>query len=255
MLLAMGRESSLKHCRDLAIALGEELRAFDPSRSGVHVVRADRAYRSELDEFTPSGLSHGASGLGLALMDLHAATGRLDFRAAARRSFEYEDTLFDPQQGNWADLRRPSGSSQFERAWCNGAPGIALARLRAAALDPERKEDHLAKARVALATTSSTIDEQLQYPRADATPCHGLTGLIEIVFIASRMINDASYHSQAIAAARALVDRHAASGDWPSGLYSGGPNPSLMLGTAGIGYTFLRLHHPESVPSVLWLTP
>ncbi len=26
-----------------------------------------------------------------------------------------------------------------------------------------------------------------------------------------------------------------------------------MIGTAGIGYTFLRLHDPEHVPSVLWI--
>jgi lantibiotic modifying enzyme len=50
-----------------------------------------------------------------------------------------------------------------------------------------------------------------------------------------------------------LIARHAAAGDWPSGTPSGGPNPSLMLGTAGIGYTVLRLHDPNRVPSILWV--
>ena len=40
-----------------------------------------------------------------------------------------------------------------------------------------------------------------------------------------------------------------------SGVFSGGPNPSLMLGTAGIGHAFLRLHDPEGVPPLLILTP
>jgi lantibiotic modifying enzyme len=254
-LLEMGRAPGLGRCRDLAVALGEELCRVDPSRSGISGVRKDRNSNSELDEFTPSGLSHGAAGIGRALLELHAATGRLDFQEAARRSFEYEDTLFDPQQGNWADLRRPSGYSRFERAWCNGAPGCALARLRAAELDPDQKESYLAKARVGIATTLKTIDEQLKFPRADATLCHGLVGLIEIVWIAGLMLEEPSYRDRALTAARALIDRYSTSGDWPSGLYSGGPNSSLMVGTAGVGYTFLRLLDPDGVPSILLLTP
>src|SRR5262249_7884271 len=136
----MSGEAGLGHCRDLAIVLAEELLQVDPSRSGVRAARPDRASRSELEDFTPSGFSHGAAGLALALLELHSITGRLDFRDAARRAFDYEETLFDPHRGNWADLRRPSGTSRFELAWCNGAPGIALARLRAAVLDPDRNQ-------------------------------------------------------------------------------------------------------------------
>jgi hypothetical protein len=40
-------------------------------------------------------------------------------------------------------------------------------------------------------------------------------------------------------------------GDWPSGMPSGGPSPALLLGTAGIGYHLLRLHDPARVPPVL----
>ena len=38
---------------------------------------------------------------------------------------------------------------------------------------------------------------------------------------------------------------------WASGTGCGGPTPSFMIGTAGIGYHFLRLHDPDNVPSVL----
>ena len=48
-----------------------------------------------------------------------------------------------------------------------------------------------------------------------------------------------------------MIDRHARSGNWPSGLVSRGPNPSLMLGSAGVGYSLLRLYDPKTVPSVL----
>jgi lantibiotic modifying enzyme len=139
-------------------------------------------------------------------------------------------------------------------AWCHGAPGIALARLRAAALDRERREDHLVMARVGIATTLEAIPQSLASSRCDATPCHGLAGLIEVVWMAGLMLDDRSYRDRALTAARALIGRHATPGDWPSGLACRGPNPSLMLGAAGVGYTFLRLHDPETVPSVLLLT-
>ncbi len=183
-LLAMGRDPGLEHCRALAILLGEELCGVDPSRSGVSGQGWARPSGLELDHFTPSGLSHGASGFGLALLELYATTGRAEFRDAARRSFEYEDTLFEPARRNWADLRRPSGRNNFDRFWCNGAPGMALARLRAAALDPERKEDNISKARVAVATTLDAIDENHSSRRADTSLCHGLAGLGEIILIA-----------------------------------------------------------------------
>jgi lantibiotic modifying enzyme len=200
-----------------------------------------------------TGLSHGAAGIGLALFELYAATGRPHFLETARGAFAYEDTFFDPRAGNWRDLRLTPRILPFARAWCHGAPGIALSRLRAAALDPERSEAYLIMARKAIATTLDSIEEKLATPKCDATPCNGLTGLIEIVWIAAHVLEERSYRIRALSAAEILTARHAASGDWPSGAPSGGPNPSLMLGTAGIGYTFLRLHDPDRVPSILWV--
>jgi hypothetical protein len=252
-LLAMSRSPGLESCRELAILLGDELCRLDLSRPGSPIVGIHHESGSGREEPIPSGFSHGAAGIGLALLELHHETGESAFRDAARRAFEYEDRLFDPDRRNWADLRRASGSSTYELAWCNGAPGIALARLRAAALDPDRKDHYLDMARIAIATTFGAIETNLAIPRYDATPCHGLAGLIEIAWTAGWMFDDASYRERALTAAQVLIDRYCESGDWPSGLYSGGPNPSLMLGTAGVGYTFLRLHDPERVPSVLWI--
>ena len=250
-LLAMAETPRLEHCRGLAITLGEELCRAEVWRADTPSAEGDSALAQPL----PSGLSHGASGIGLALLEVYAATGRSEFREAARRAFEFEDTLFDPSRGNWADRKRRSGVMRFESAWCNGAPGISLARLRAASLDPDRMEDYLAMARVGIATTRELLASKGASPRCDVTPCHGLGGLIEILDIAGRILDDPSLRDQAVASADALIERHSGSDDWPSGLYSGGPNPSLMLGSAGIGYTFLRLHDAEAVSSILWIMP
>jgi lantibiotic modifying enzyme len=204
-------------------------------------------------------MSHGAAGIGLALLELHAATGRTDFLEAARGAFAYEDSLFNPRLGNWPDLRgkyrpgEPLGPLSYGRAWCYGAPGIALAQLQASALDPLHAEAHLAMARAAIATTLGAIDKNLTLPGHDASLCHGLAGLMEVILIAGLWLGDRSCRDRAVDVGRVLIDRHARAGDWPSGLASRGPNPSLMLGSAGVGYSFLRLHDPETVPSILLL--
>ena len=84
-----------------------------------------------------------------------------------------------------------------ETRWCNGAPGIAVARLRAAALDRAREADHVAKARIAIATTLEAIDDLVPNRRADATLCHGLSGLIEIAWIAGGLLDEPSYRDRA----------------------------------------------------------
>jgi lantibiotic modifying enzyme len=248
-LLEIGREPGRESCRDLAVALGEELcRAGDGS-----LAEGTGEAAASLKSFAAVGLAHGASGIGLALYELHAATGRCDFREAARRTFDREDTLFIRERGNWARIDHPSDPPRFEVAWCHGAAGIALARCRAAGLDPDRGEAYRAMARLAIAATLATLERGLASPRSDASSCHGMIGLMEILGIAADALGDPSCREASRAASRILIDRHAEPGDWPSGLRCGGPNPSLMIGTAGIGYTFLRLHDPEHVPSVLWI--
>jgi class II lanthipeptide synthase len=250
VLLALAREPGSECARERAISLGEELcRSAIPQKTGCGWGPEGASGSSAL-KAPLTGLSHGAAGMGLALFELYAATGRSDFLETARNAFAYEDSLFNREQGNWPDLRDDSG---FACLWCHGAPGILLARLRAAALDPERSESYLAIARVGLGTSLAAIDHGLSHPRWDTSLCHGLAGLGEVLLIAGELLDDSYYHSRAIAAARVMIARHAEKDHWPSGVPSGGPNPSLMLGDAGVGYWFLRLHDPATVPSVLLL--
>jgi lantibiotic modifying enzyme len=262
-LLALGRSLARPALIDRAIGLGDELLAAAERREEVWTWPADRVAGPDTSEVLLTGLAHGASGLGLALLELHAATGRPEFLRAGRGAFAYEDSVFDPAKGNWPDLRKPGpgapptapAAPTFAMAWCHGAPGIALARARAAALDPERRDAHAAVARPALATTLAAWDRMRENPRVDATLCHGLSGLAEIVHTAGRWLDDRELTAAAAARARVLIDRHSATADWPSGIASAGPNPSLMLGTAGIGLHFLRLHDPDRVTGPLWIVP
>ena len=42
---------------------------------------------------------------------------------------------------------------------------------------------------------------------------------------------------------------------WPCGVMGGWETPNLMLGLAGIGYFYLRLHDPAMIPSTLLVHP
>jgi Lanthionine synthetase C-like protein/HopA1 effector protein family len=259
--LAMGRDSARFRCRELAVVLGDDLVRAAVRQGTAWVWDAGASTGPGSGSALWTGFAHGAAGIGLALLELHAATGRLDFLEAARGAFGYEDSLFDPLRRNWPDLR-PSARlevvdspPQFASAWCHGAPGIALSRLRALTCDQARGEAYLASTRAAIDTTLDAIEERLETFKPDATLCHGLAGLVEIVLIAGQVLGDETYLRRASAVGRTLIDRHAAAGDWTSGLPCGGPNPSLMLGTAGIGYTLLRLHKSDEVPPIIIIIP
>ncbi len=260
-LLALGRDlpralESKPH-RALAIALGDELCRKANRGGDVWTWGAEDGSEPGTASVPLTGMSHGASGFAVALLELYAVTGRSQFLEAARGAFAYEDSVFNPKLGNWPDLRTNDdpGTAPLPmshgRFWCHGAPGIALARLRAVALDPELAETHLAMARAAIATTLLAIEENLPRPSHDASLCHGLAGLLETLLCAGRQLGDTACLDRAAATARVLIDRHARSCDYPSGLISGSVNPSLMLGLAGTGYAFLRLHAAERVPSIL----
>jgi hypothetical protein len=255
VLLGLGRDTGRERFDDLAVLLGAELCEAAVREGNTCRWEPDRATRPAVATTPLSGLSHGAAGIGLAFFELHAATGRRDFLEMARGAFAFEDSLFDPEQGNWLDVRVSIRPNHFACTWCHGAPGIALTRLRAAALDSDFAEDYLKKARIALATTLDAIEINLASRMSDTCLCHGLAGLGEIALIASQRLENPALRDSAINVARAMIDRHGSSGEWPSGAPSRGPNPSLMVGLAGIGYWLLRLHDPEGVPSVLLHDP
>jgi lantibiotic modifying enzyme len=264
-LLVLSRLVDRPGLRDLAHALGGELLQTAERRGAVYWWDPQMVVGPGDSSALLTGLAHGASGLGLSLLELHQDNGRGDVLDAARGAFTYEDTHFDALEGNWVDLRtagatgsaaHPSDAPRrFSMAWCHGAPGIALARARASRIDPDpaQRAAHERVARTAVVTTVKGMNRALADRRADATLCHGLCGLCEISLTVAGWLNDCGIAETSASIARALLDRHSNPGDWPTGVSSGGPNPSLMLGTAGVGFHFLRQYYPRRIASPLWL--
>jgi lantibiotic modifying enzyme len=204
-----------------------------------------------------TGLSHGASGCALALMELWRWTGERHYRDAAEAGFAYERSQFDLDAANWPDLRGgargQSGQRSFATLWCHGAPGIALARLRAAEL--KLGAWAVEEARIALDTTTRAVERELAHG-GNFSLCHGLAGNAEVL-----MHGHATLGDQRTAGAELVqrvasegIDRYAnGSGAWPCGTLEGEAT-GLFLGLAGIGRFYLRLHDPR-VPSMLLPMP
>jgi lantibiotic modifying enzyme len=188
------------------------------------------------------GLSHGAGGVGWALLELWATTDDDRFQAGAEGAFAYERSWLDQTTGTWPDLRiggqrrgaRGRGPSPTVGSWCHGEAGIAVTRLRAAAvLGPE---PYRAEAVIALEATRRDLEASMPYEIEDMTICHGAAGSADVLLSGGQ-------EDLPIELAHAALDRHGASGRWPCGPL-GGRSPSLFRGLAGIGWWYLRLHDP-----------
>jgi lantibiotic biosynthesis protein len=192
-----------------------------------------------------TGYSHGASGVALALLELHHAAGIPLFLEAAKGGFRYERNAFDSLQQNWPDYREgvttPS-ATVCSMAWCHGAPGIALSRLAALEqyADPELDSELAA----ASATTAASIWHSLAGKANDFnySLCHGIAGNADILLETGQDAHRRLAHAVGISGIRAYQERGQ---PWPSGLNTGHPAPGLMMGLAGTGYFYLRLLDPN----------
>ncbi len=246
-LLALHRTQPWDPALEAAVACGEHLLAnVQPMERGASWMPA------ELKRFAAgplTGFGHGASGYAWALLELAAATGDGRFRRAALGAIEYERSLFDPEQGIWKEMRTleatnvalQRGEDIYLIAWCHGAPGVGLSRLRALRYvdDPQMQEE-------IDITLASTLNKG--FGRSHCL-CHGDLGNAELFLEAG-----GSWLAEAHRVGARVLDDVEERG-WRSGLPRGVEVPGLMTGLAGMGYGLLRLAAPERVPSVLLLDP
>jgi type 2 lantibiotic biosynthesis protein LanM len=197
------------------------------------------------------GVSHGASGFALALFSLFGATRETRFRTAGLQAIDYERSLFRKEAGNWLDLRQlaiaPGGGGErrdrFATAWCHGAPGIGLTRLK---LLPYLKEDPDIYQEIQTALDTTVI----QGFAGDHSLCHGDMGNLEVLLEASQTLEAPRWRHELSRFTAATLESIQRDG-WICGVPQGVEVPGLMTGLAGIGYELLRLAEPHVVPSVL----
>jgi lantibiotic modifying enzyme len=197
-----------------------------------------------------TGFSHGTAGIGWALFELFEATREPRFRNAAEEAFRYERTHYSAENENWPDFRdflHAPGSPAapaFAVAWCHGAPGIALSRLRVWRLtgSPQARQE----AEVAVRTTKRTL-ESPDAVKSGFSLCHGCAGNADVLLEADRTLGAPDLRESAETIGHYGIEQFESQRlPWPCGLPGAGETTSLMLGTSGIGYFYLRLANPKT---------
>jgi type 2 lantibiotic biosynthesis protein LanM len=238
-LLALYRATRLPEALDKAVLCGEHLLQH---RSESHQgLRAWKTFKEEM----LTGFSHGAAGIAYALLKLYEATGESSFREAALEAEAYETSVFMPEVSNWPDFRQSPREEGYAcmTSWCHGATGIALSRLAALPIldTPQVRQD---------------ISDGLQATRLDAmdgqdTACCGAMGRVETLIVAAKELSDPAYLQEARKMASSVLRRSRSEGGYTLGWQKAPYLASFHQGMAGIGYEFLRLAAPASLPSLL----
>jgi lantibiotic modifying enzyme len=219
-MLALGEADSL----DTACSLGERLLEALPRSADLPDI----------------GYAHGASGIACALAELARATGKDVYRAAALEALGVERRQPQPSEAN---------------GWSSGAPAMALSRLLLRDLLPEEAAALTAEMEEALRDTQAMLSQPVGLGQGFSL-AYGAAGLADVLLVAGRALGRADLRDAAEAVGRTGISLfHTQDMPWPCGVPVRGETPNLMLGLAGIGYFYLRLHAPAHVPSVLVVSP
>ena len=249
---------------ELSIKLGEEL--IDNSIKESYGWSWDGRANSIMESSNNlTGFSHGTAGIGCALLELYNATKEIKFLDAAKKAFSYEDYWFNVRNNNWPDFRVDKRIRGFKKsnvdlnyafAWCHGAPGIGLSRLRA--YDLLKDEEYFRDSKLSTETSVKFLEQNIHRTNntvQDFSLCHGLSGVCETLLYANQVLKDNRYKLIADNVGLYGIEHYLNTGiSWPCGI-KGTETPGLMLGIAGIGNFYLRLFESQKTTSPLIILP
>lgn len=127
------------------------------------------------------------------------------------------------------------------------------ARVSLRAFEVLRDDVYSKWAREAIETLRSRIDS-LPDENVDFSLARGLTGDGDLILEASGILADDDLRKTADRVGNCGIERYKQDDlPWPCGSATGWDAPSLMIGLAGIGYFYLRLHDNLGVPSLVFV--
>lgn len=209
------------------------------------------AWKNGEDKIPLTGFGHGASGIAYALFEINKISPKPVYLEKAIAGIEFESSKFIEQIGNWMDLRifrEDDLQNQMKDemiAWCHGAVGIGISRVN---MLKQLHHDRIAKdLEIAL---QSTIERGFGQ---NHSLCHGDFGNLELLLQCAEYYDDQKLKKLTYQICKPLLE-YLNNHDCIGGVALGVENPSLMIGTAGVGYQLLRLGDPEKYPSLLTLS-
>lgn len=185
------------------------------------------------DGCAEAGMVHGATGIALALLRLHAATGEAAFLSAAEEALMHEKRLL-ATRWDAAGIPYPFAT------WGAGVPGLGFAQLEA----PEGSS-----AREGLEASLRLARANLL--RGDDSLCTGTLGRVDLLLTAGEALGDAELVRAALRGAAAVLPRADDAAPFELGWGHGIEHVGLFSGISGIGYQALRVADPAAVPSLL----
>ncbi|HYU32097.1 MAG TPA: type 2 lanthipeptide synthetase LanM family protein [Thermoanaerobaculia bacterium] len=245
-LLAFAQATGSERPLEVAVRCGEHLLARShPAGPGLGWLTRLATERPQV------GFSHGNAGIGLALVELAAASGEVRFLDAGLAGFAWEREAFWPALRRWLSGdgdQPPPLESMTAMAWCYGAPGVGLSRLRAL---PQMRNPEACRA------LRAEIEEAVRQtvPRGfgeNHCLCHGDLGNLDFLLQARQALDCPDLDEVIDRQTRTVLASIERDG-WLCGTRGDVESPALMNGYAGIGYGLLRLAAPDRVPSVLVL--
>lgn len=193
-----------------------------------------------------TGYSQGNAGVIHALSEVYAISKDLKYLAVIERAVSYENSYYSEKYNNWKDLRLLHQQSSRIRAkdaynasaWCHGAAGIGLSRLRTYQLT---KQDFLLED--ASIATKILLNKSFENNQIFSL-CHGLLGDLYTLSTLNAFLKENEISLKIVDGfdkITSLVEYLS----FPDSKNHSLQNPSFMTGWAGVGYFFLSIISPK----------
>ncbi|MBX7047406.1 MAG: hypothetical protein K1X86_16380 [Ignavibacteria bacterium] len=205
------------------------------------------------------GLAHGNSGIGLILYEVGKYFNNKALQELGINAIKYEDRFYDKNLHNWEDLRNVDlfdkdteyknqkirendlkifSTKNFMNAWCHGAIGIGLARLKFFQLSDDKS--YLKDINKVIKLVKSLEKNSNYYT---CTLCHGELGNSLFMLKANTILQDGKYINIAQNFCIKSIDNLKQTGVYHSGFTTSGDKQDLSLfnGIAGICYQYINV--------------
>lgn len=214
--------------------------AFRASRVLVEAQKENGGWQSNPNMCPLAGMSHGVSGIIYALAKLWSYKKDNTILSAIKKGLIFENSLFVQEYGNWKDERyykgeKVSESNQYTAAWCHGAPGILLSRLRIWNwMDGEIAD-------IVMKDIKRSVDAVQDSCRgANNCLCHGNMGNTEIMIEYCKVISDKKMQERSELLRKNLIEKISQDENLGIKPFYGFQSLGFMNGLAGIGYSIMR---------------
>lgn len=140
-------------------------------------------WRPEGIEVPIGGIAHGNAGILMPVLDLWEMTRKKEYEWLAEKIWQYEESLYREEKGNWMDIRGDNSEGEDTVAWCHGAAGILLSRIWCY----ERITDQKWKERLRQDVKRAYRKTEKFWKRDSWSLCHGNSGNLWILKLAEEI--------------------------------------------------------------------